>query len=241
MAFLEVKHISVRFGGLHALWDVSFDLKKEEIIGLIGPNGAGKSTLFNVISGIQKPSTGEMLLRGDNIIGLRPDHICHRGVGRTFQTVQLFPEMTVYENVYVAGLFGNKRLLSQNAEEQTLWALKLCGILEGREAKVETTSLFDQRRLELARALATDPKILLLDEIVAGLNINETNIILDIISRVNQKGILVFIIEHDMRAIMTISQRIIVLVSGGKIADGTPEEVTNNPEVINSYLGEGYA
>lgn len=237
MAFLEVKNISVNFGGLLALWDVSFDLEKKEIVGLIGPNGAGKTTLFNIISGIQKPSTGEIWLNGEDIVGLRPDYICHRGVGRTFQTAHLFPEMTVYENVYVAALFGSKGQQGHRAKERALWSLERCDISEKREAAVEATSLFDRKRLEIARALATDPQVLLLDEIAAGLNFTETNSILDIIAHIHQEGIFIFIIEHDMRAIMAISQRIIVLVAGKKIASGSPKEVTNSPEVIQAYLG----
>ncbi|MBS7604933.1 MAG: ABC transporter ATP-binding protein [Candidatus Bathyarchaeia archaeon] len=243
MKVLEVINVTKRFGGLVALNDVCLHINKGEIVGLIGPNGSGKTTLFNVISGTFKPDSGMIYFEGKNITGLSPYKICKLGVARTFQIPKPFPNMTVYENLFASACFGR-------AEGNKVSDIKkdLEEILERLELKKKSNilasnlTIFDQRMLELARALSIKPKLLLLDEVLAGLNPMETMHALRIINDLQSRdGITIFMIEHNMRAIMEISDRIIVLHYGNKIAEGTPEEVAREPEVIKVYLGEAYA
>ncbi|MEM1586723.1 MAG: ABC transporter ATP-binding protein [Candidatus Bathyarchaeia archaeon] len=243
MKVLEVIDVTKRFGGLVALNDVCLHINKGEIVGLIGPNGSGKTTLFNVISGTFKPDSGTIYFEGKNITGLSPYKICKLGVARTFQIPKPFPNMTVYENLFASACFGraegNKGSDVKKDLEEILERLEL---KKKSDILASNLTVFDQRMLELARALSIKPKLLLLDEVLAGLNPMETMRALRIINDLQSRdGITIFMIEHNMRAIMEISNRIIVLHYGNKIAEGTPEEVAREPEVIKVYLGEAYA
>jgi branched-chain amino acid transport system ATP-binding protein len=236
VALLEVKDVSMFFGGLAALRGVSFGIEKGEIFGLIGPNGAGKTTMFNVVNGFYKPSRGEVLFRGDRISGLKPHRICQRGIARTFQVVKPLQRMSVLDNV-LASAFLRAETKSQ-AEEIATEALKFTGLHEDREVISKGLPLGKRKKLEIARALATQPELLLFDESCAGLNPTELNESIEIIKKVRTRGITILIIEHHMKVIMSISDRIAVLCFGEKIAEGTPQEIGASPQVIEAYLGE---
>lgn len=233
---LELKGISRFFGGLAALTDVSFEVRKDEILGLIGPNGAGKTTLFNVVNGFYAPSRGEVFFKGDRISGLKPHQVCARGVARTFQVVKPLQRMSVLDNV-IASAFLRAKSKAQ-AVQIASEVLNLTGLYDDREVISKGLPLGKRKRLEIARALATKPELILLDESFAGLNPTEQNESIDIIRRIKEIGITIMIIEHNMKVIMSISDRIIVLNYGQKIAEGSPEETRNNPLVIEAYLGE---
>lgn len=235
-AVLEVKQVSKLFGGLPAVNNVSFNLYEGEILGLIGPNGAGKTTLFNLISGYHEISKGEIFYQGHKISGLLPEQICKQGIVRTFQVVKPFGEMTTEENVMV-GAFS--RTSNQNvAREKANEALRFVGLDKYATMQARNLTIADRKRLEFARALATEPKILMLDEVMAGLRPNEVDDTLDLIRKVRKTGLTIIIVEHIMRAIMTICERILVLDHGELIAEGTPQEVTSNNRVIEAYLGK---
>jgi len=237
---LEVRKLSKYFGGLPALVNVDFTIAPGEIVGLIGPNGAGKTTLFNVITGVFRPTSGEIHFEGKNLVGLKPHDICRLGITRTFQVVKPLPKMTVLENVMVGAFarVGTK----EEARAIAVRELEFTGLLPKRDALARSLTLADRKRLELTRALATRPKLILLDEVVAGLNPTETEETIALIQRLPERGIAAVAgVEHVMRVIMTISQRIVVLNYGRMIAQGSPEEVGHNPEVIQAYLGEAYA
>lgn len=236
MNIIEVKGVSMFFGGLAALNDVSFELKKGEILGLIGPNGAGKTTLFNVINGFYSPFKGVVLFRGQKISGLKPHKICKLGIARTFQVVKPLQRMTVFDNVIASSFLRAKN--RSEAEAIAIDTLKFTGLYNDRDIISKGLPLGKRKKLEIARALATGPQVLLLDESFAGLNPHELDESIDIIRKIKEKGITIMIIEHHMKVIMSISDRIVVLNYGEKIAEGTPDEIANNPVVIEAYLGE---
>ncbi len=236
MSFLEVKNVSRFFGGLAAIKSVSFELRQGEILGLIGPNGAGKTTMFNVVNGFYHPSRGDVSFMGRRISGLKPHQICQLGIARTFQVVKPLQRMSVLDNV-VASAFLRSR---DKAEALTIAneVLRFTGLLEDADTISRGLPLGKRKRLEIARALATQPKVLLLDESFAGLNPAELDVSIGIIRKIKERGITIMIIEHHMKVIMAISDRIVVLNYGEKIAEGTPLEIRNNPLVVEAYLGE---
>jgi branched-chain amino acid transport system ATP-binding protein len=238
MSLLQVRNVSKLFGGLAALTKVSFEVTKGEILGLIGPNGAGKTTLFNVVNGFYPPSGGEVFFRGQEVSQLKPHQICNLGIGRTFQVVKPLRRMTVLDNV-IASAFLRARNKAE-AEEIAIESIRFTGLYEERNILSKGLPLGSRKRLEIARALATKPEMLLLDESFAGLNPSEQNELIDIIRSVKAKGITIMVIEHHMKVIMSLSDRIVVLNYGEKIAEGTPNEIGSNPLVIEAYLGEAH-
>lgn len=235
MNILEVKDVSKYFGGLAALSSVSFHVEKGEILGIIGPNGAGKTTLFNVINGFYKPSKGAIYFKGKEITGNKPHKNCKLGMSRTFQVVKPLRRMSVFDNVLASSFLRAKN--RKEAEEITIDTLKFTDLYEDKEMLSKGLPLGKRKRLEIARALATKPELILLDESFAGLNPTELDKSIEIIRNIKQKGITIMIIEHHMKVIMSISDRIIVLNYGQKIAEGTPSEIAKNPQVIEAYLG----
>jgi len=239
MAILEGEKVTKHFGGLVAVSNVDFHVKQGEILGLIGPNGAGKTTLFNLISGALIPTSGKIILKGEDITHLRPNQICKRRVARTFQLGNLFAKMTVLENVLLAALFGTARSISTaDAKQEATELLEFVGLSERERLLAKELPTAAQKRLELARALATKPELLLLDEVMAGLTHTEITQSLDLIRKIRDKGITVIMIEHVMKAIMGLSDRIMVLHHGEKIAEGAPSEIATSKTVIKVYLGE---
>ena len=239
---LEGSRVTKYFGGLAAVKNVDFIVKEREIVGLIGPNGAGKTTLFNLISGVYRPTSGKILFEGRDITKLKPYEICHLGIGRTYQIVKPFLNMTTLENVMVGVMFGKKKSISiREARAQALKWLEYVGLEEKKDMLAASLTLASRKMLEVARALATEPKLILLDEVVAGLNPAETLRAMDLIRRIRDElGITVFWVEHVMRAVMGTAERIIVLHHGEKIAEGTPKEIAADERVIEAYLGEKY-
>ncbi len=248
---LEVKGITKNFGGIQALTDVSFTVDKGEVFGLIGPNGAGKTTMFNIITSMFPPTDGEIVFANTRLTGKKPYEITKEGVCRTFQNIRLFPDMTVLENVTVgehcrtkAGVWSSVfRLKSQRLEEEKIKSnarklLKMVGLAEYEDTFADNLAYGQQRRLEIARALASSPTLLLLDEPAAGMNEKETNDLFELILKIKKLGITILLIEHDMPLVMKVCDRIAVLNFGEKIAQGTPEEISNNPDVIEAYLGQ---
>lgn len=238
MRILEGTGVSKSFGGLKAVSDVEFHVEEGEILGLIGPNGAGKTTFFNLLSGALPMDTGTVSFEGKKISGLKPNQICRLGMGRTFQAAKNFPGMVVCQNVMMGALFGKQGRSSAEAAQITDEVLEFVGLTEYKDKMVSDIPLSAQKQLEVARALATRPKLLLLDEVMAGLNPTEVEEAMELITRIRDSGITVIMIEHVMRAIMTICDRIIVLHHGAKIAEGTPDEISTSKTVIEVYLGE---
>ncbi len=238
--FLEVKNLSRDFGGLRALAMVSFQIMPGEIVGVIGPNGAGKTTLFALLSGYLTPSHGEIRFMKTSIAGMRPDRLCHLGIARTFQVVRPFLEMTVFENVKAAAVFGKPgRRPAAEADREVEKILESTGLSPLSHHISHSLSLPERKRLEVARTLATHPKLLLLDEVLAGLNPREVEEAIPFIRSLNtDRKITILMVEHNLRAIMGICHRILVLNFGQLIFDGTPEKTVEDPEVIRAYLGE---
>ena len=235
---LEIRNISKRFGGLQALDDVSFDVARGEIVGLIGPNGAGKSTLFNTLVGLHSPTSGSVRLEGEDITGLKPHKVAARGMTKTFQNVALFAETSVLDNVLIGALLRSNVAEARKIAEGCLERVGLVGIAK----KLAKDLSFPERaRVEVARSLATQPKVLLLDEVMAALNRVEMQEIMALIRQLRDDGLTVVVVEHHMHAIMSLCERIIVLNFGRKIAEGSPEDISRNPEVVRAYLGREYA
>jgi branched-chain amino acid transport system ATP-binding protein len=235
-ALLSVNDVSKRFRGLVAVDHVSFEVPEGSIFAVIGPNGAGKTTLFNVIAGAFAPDSGTVGFAGEPIAGLAPDRICRRGIGRTFQIVRPFPALSVEDNVVVGALLHRKNVVvARNYAHDVLRRLDL---YDKRGQRAAALTLPDRKRLEVARALATDPKLLLLDEVMAGLRPTETDRMVAILKELNREhGLTILLIEHVMRAVMALAGSVLVLHHGAKIAEGTPAEIVRNPAVIDSYLG----
>ena len=235
MAILEIRHVSKFFGGLAANSDVSFDVNEAEIVGLIGPNGAGKTTLFNCIVGYYPPSKGEVLFDGRRMNGLQPDKVCKLGMARTWQKVRPLTNLSVLDNVVVGALRRTSSV--KEAREHAHEQLRVVGLDKKSDLSAGALPIGERKKLEVARVLATRPKMLLLDEVMGGLNPAESEEIIQLILDIRTKGITQMVIEHDMKAIMRLSDRIVVLNSGEKLAEGSPKEIVENPQVIEAYLG----
>lgn len=239
MELLSVTKLTKEFGGLRAVADLSFTLKSGEILGLIGPNGAGKTTAFNLMSGFIPPTSGEVLLEGRSVVGLKPHAVVKRGIARTFQIVKPFRNLPVLENVTLAAfLHEPRRAGAEAAAGRTLEIVGLSGQLERHASDL---TLGEQKRLEIARALATRPRILFLDEPMGGLNPTEVDEACELVRKIRDRGVTIMLVEHHMKAIMRISDRVIVLHHGVKIGDAPPGEIVKNRDVITAYLGEGTA
>ncbi len=237
MTLLEVSGITKRFGGLLANNDIAFHVEQGTIVGLIGPNGAGKTTLFNCVTGFHRPEAGRALFDGVDITGWSPERVCQAGIARTFQIVRPFAQMSVLENVMVGALLRHRGTAARAAAADLL---ELTGLAPRQSMLARTLTIADKKRLELARALATRPKLLMLDEAMAGLTPREMQEAVNLVLRLQARGITILLVEHVMEVVMPISDRIVVLDYGQKIAEGRPEEIVHDERVIRAYLGEKY-
>jgi branched-chain amino acid transport system ATP-binding protein len=235
---IEAEKVTKKFGGLMALRDVSFHIDSGEILGLIGPNGAGKTTLFNAVAGVFRPESGRIRFNGEEITGLPPFELSLRGIARTFQITKPFLNITVLDNMMVGALSKEKNL--EAGKKISLEVLEFVGLTSKKDLMAAKLTLEDRKRLELARALATKPRLLLLDEVMAGLNPKEMEDTLKLIRKVHAEGMTIFVVEHVMKAILSVSHRVMVLHHGEKIAEGAPNDIVQNQKVIDAYLGQSY-
>ena len=240
---LEGRGVTKRFGGLTAVSGLDFELHRGEILGLIGPNGAGKTTLLDCLTGVEPPNQGTITFAGQSLIGLKPHQVVKRGIARTFQVVQPFPTLTARDNVAMGALFGSTRAHKDVRRAQTVASemLAFVGLINKADQPAAQLTLGERKRLELAKSLATEPELLLLDEVNAGLNPAEIETAIGLLRKIRDEGVTLLVIEHVMKVIMDLSDRVIVLHHGEKIAQGSPDDVTNDEGVIRAYLGEKYA
>jgi branched-chain amino acid transport system ATP-binding protein len=239
MSLLEIKALSKSFGGLMALFNLDFKVAEKEIVGLIGPNGSGKTTLFNAIMGSFKCDHGSILFRSQDITGLKPHQVCEKGIARTFQLTKPFNRMSCLENVMVGRSFGKDPAHGINeAKREAGDILRFVGLEEKQQIPASALNLIERRRLELARALATRPRLLLLDEIMGGLNQTEIKMAVGLIRQIHRSGVTLVIVEHVVKALLGISERVVVLDAGKKIAEGPPKEIVQNQDVIKAYFGK---
>lgn len=239
MILFEVKNLVKYFGGLAAVNDVSFQVRKNEIFGLIGPNGSGKTTIFNLISNYYPVTSGNIIFNGRDITGMRTNKICKIGIGRTFQVVKPLGRLSVLDNVIAAAFSGVRT--KHEARDLALETLEFCGLEHRQEVLAKSLPIGERKRLEITRAMATRPELLLLDETASGLNPSELDAAIKLIQKIRDNGVTIIIVEHIMKVMMTISDRIHAINFGQTIAEGTPREVANNPSVVKAYLGEEYA
>ena len=242
MHFLKTEGLCKSFGGLMAVWNLDIEIEEGEIIGLIGPNGSGKTTILNLITGFLKPDSGTITFRGENVTGLPRCRACQKGIARTFQLVKPFLDFTALQNVMVGRVYGRAPTKSLKvAAEESRELLEWVGLLDKAEVLAKDLTLMERKRLELARALASRPQLLLLDELMAGLNPGETEDAMQLIKQIRDLKITIVVVEHIVKAILGLSDRIIVLNMGEKIAEAPPQEIIHNPQVIEVYLGKTHA
>lgn len=238
---LQVSDLTMQFGGITAVDSVGFEVYPGEILALIGPNGAGKTTTLNLLSGLYTPTRGDIRLEGRSIRNVSAPQRARMGIARTYQVVKPFEGMSVVENVATGAMFGPRRLPAQRAAAVATQVLEQVGLAHKAEFGPEELTIADRKRLELARALAMEPKLLLLDEVMAGLNLNEVQLVMDLIREINRRGVTIILIEHVMKVVMGLSQRVVVLRYGKLLATGTPGEIITNPQVVEAYLGKRYS